>query len=146
MRFWDSSALVPLLAAEARTRAVQAMYLRDPDAVVWWGTPVECASAIARLERDSALSAAEAAESFARLDALAPSWMQIDPSDEIRESARRFLRVHPLRAADALQLAAGLIAAERRPSTLTFVTFDDRLRQAAAKEGFRFDDLESAAL
>jgi predicted nucleic acid-binding protein len=141
MRFWDSSALVPLLAAEARTRAVQTMYARDTDAVVWWGTPVECASAIARLERDGALSAAGATESFSRLDALAMSWMHVEPSDEIRESARRFLRVHPLRAADALQLAAALAAAERRPSTLTVVTCDDRLRAAASKEGFVLEDV-----
>jgi len=141
MKFWDSSALVPLFAAERRTRAVQALYRRDPEVVVWWGTQVECASAIARLERDGALSLSDAAESFSRLDALAPSWMQIDPSDEIRESARRFLRVHPLRAADALQLAAALVAAERRPPTLTLVTCDDRLRDAAGKEGFLLDDL-----
>ena len=141
MKFWDSSALVPLFAAERRTRAVQALYGRDPEVVVWWGTQVECASAIARLERDGALSLSDAAESFSRLDALAPSWMQIDPSDEIRESARRFLRVHPLRAADALQLAAALVAAERRPPTLTLVTCDDRLRDAAGKEGFLLEDL-----
>lgn len=141
MKFWDSSALVPLLAAERRTRAVQALYTRDPQVVVWWGTPVECASAIARLERDGALSGADAAASFSRLDALVPSWMQIEPSDEIRESARRFLRVHPLRAADALQLAAALVAAERRPPTLTLVTCDDRLRDAAGKEGFLLDVL-----
>jgi uncharacterized protein len=141
MKFWDSSALAPLFAAETRTRAVQSAYTRDPEALVWWGTPVECASAIARLERDGALSASSAAESFSRLDALAPSWMQIDPSDEIRESARRLLRVHALRAADALQLAAALVAAERRPSTLAFVTFDDRLRDAAGKEGFLVEDL-----
>ena len=102
MTFWDSSALVPLFASETRTPDMQSRYARDPEVVVWWGTPVECASAIARLEREGALSTANAAESFARLDALAPSWMQIDPSDEIRESARRLLRVHALRAADAL--------------------------------------------
>jgi predicted nucleic acid-binding protein len=141
LTFWDSSALVPLFAAESRTGAVQSMYTRDPEVVVWWGTPVECASAIARLEREGALSGSEAAESFSRLDALAPSWMQVDPSDEIRESARRFLRVHPLRAADALQLAAALVAAERRPPTLAFVSFDDRLRDAAAKEGFLLEDV-----
>jgi len=144
MRFWDSSALVPLFAAEPGTRAVQALYTRDPEVVVWWGTLVECASAIARLERDGALVPADAAKSFARLDALAPSWMQIDPSDEIREAARRFLRVHPLRAADALQLAAALVAAERRPPTLAFVTLDDRLREAAAKEGFLLEDLPAS--
>ncbi len=67
--------------------------------------------------------------------------MQIDPSDEIRASARRFLRMHPLRATDALQLAAALIAAERRPSTLTVVTLDDRLRDAAGREGFLSEEL-----
>ena len=139
MTFWDSSALVPLFASETRTPDMQSRYARDPEVVVWWGTLVECASAIARLEREGALSTANAAESFARLDALAPSWMQIDPSDEIRESARRLLRVHALRAADALQLAAAVIAAERRPSTLALVTCDGRLQEAAAKEGFLID-------
>lgn len=140
MTFWDSSALVPLFAAEACTRVMQSAYSRDPEVVVWWGTLVECASAIARLERDGALVPADAAKSFARLDALAPSWMQIDPSDESREAARRFLRVHPLRAADALQLAAAFVAAERRPSTLAFVTLDERLRAAASREGFLIDE------
>ena len=53
----------------------------------------------------------------------------------------RFLRVHPLRAADALQLAAAFIAAERRPSSLEVVTLDDRLAAAARKEGFALIEL-----
>jgi hypothetical protein len=48
------------------------------------------------------------------------------------------LRVHPLRAAGALQLAAAYLVAERRPSTLEIVTLDDRLRHAGRKEGFVF--------
>ena len=136
MRFWDSSALVPLLAAEPATRPMLALYLQDPEAVVWWATPVECASAVARLEREGGLGIESATQAFARLDALAASWLQVEPSDEIRETARRLLRVHPLRAADALQLAAAIAAAERRPPTMTFVTLDDRLRAAAAREGF----------
>jgi predicted nucleic acid-binding protein len=83
----------------------------------------------------------DAVEAFSRLDALAPSWMQVDPTDEIRESARRLLRVHPLRAADALQLAAAFMVAERRPATLTVVTLDDRVREAAEREGFRIEAL-----
>jgi predicted nucleic acid-binding protein len=67
---------------------------------------------------------------------LAQTWHEVDPSDPIREAAVRFLRVHPLRAADALQLAAAFIAAERRPSSLEIVTLDDRLAVAARKEGF----------
>jgi hypothetical protein len=45
--------------------------------------------------------------------------------------------VHPLRAADSLQLAAAIIAAEREPTTLEFVSLDDRLGEAASREGFR---------
>jgi predicted nucleic acid-binding protein len=136
VRFWDSSALIPLLVQEPSSDAVRALYLGDAEVVVWWSTPVECASAIARLERDAALKAAAAAECFQRLDALARGWAEVQPTDEIRDTARRLLRVHPLRAADALQLAAAWVASERRPSSLELVTRDDRLRDAAAKEGF----------
>jgi hypothetical protein len=51
------------------------------------------------------------------------------------------LRVHPLRAADALQLAAAFVAAERRPSSLEIVTLDQRLAAAARKEGFGLTDV-----
>jgi uncharacterized protein len=60
----------------------------------------------------------------------------IVPSDAIRSRADRLLAIHPLRAADALQLAALLAAAEDRPAELPFVTLDDRLAEAAHKEGF----------
>ena len=76
-----------------------------------------------------------------RLRQLAAGWHEVDPSDEIRETAARFLRVHPLRAADALQLAAAFAAAERRPASLEIVTLDDRLANAARKEGFAVFDL-----
>jgi predicted nucleic acid-binding protein len=76
-----------------------------------------------------------------RLQQLSAGWHEIDPSDEIRETASRFLRVHPLRAADALQLAAAFAAAERRPASLEIVTLDDRLANAARKEGFALLDV-----
>jgi predicted nucleic acid-binding protein len=57
------------------------------------------------------------------------------------EAAIRFLRVHSLHAADALQLAAGFLAAERRPASAEIVTLDDRLAAAARKEGFAVTDL-----
>jgi hypothetical protein len=141
MKFWDSSALVPLLLAEDSTPHATALALQDAETVVWWSTPVECASAIARVERNNELSSDGAATAFARLDALAASWLQVEPSDEIREIARRLLRVHPLRAAVALQLAAAFVAAERRPPTMTFVSLDHDLRTAAAREGFVVQDL-----
>jgi predicted nucleic acid-binding protein len=61
--------------------------------------------------------------------------------DSIRETAVRLLRVHPLRATDALQLAAAFVAAERTPSSLQIVTLDDRLAAVARKEGFRIVEL-----
>ena len=136
MRFWDASAIVPLLMTEAATKALQGRAGTDPAMLVWWATEVECASAIARLERDGALDAAAVNEAFDRLRRLGGGWHEVEPSDAVREAAVRFLRVHPLRAADALQLAAAFVAAERRPSSLEIVTLDERLAAAARKEGF----------
>jgi uncharacterized protein len=144
MKFWDASAIVPLLMIEATTNAVQTLAEKDPTIIVWWATEVECASAIARLERDDALHDAAATQAYHRLRQLAQTWHEIDPSDPVREAAVRFLRVHPLRAADALQLAAAFIAAERRPASLEVVTLDDRLAAAARKEGFVLIDVPLA--
>ena len=136
MKFWDSSALVPLCVDEPATDPALALFREDPHVAVWWMTSVECASALARLEREGALASNASAEAFLRLDRLAEVWFEVEPQDEIREVARRLLRVHPLRAADALQLAAAYIVSERRPPTLEVVTLDDRVRQAGLKEGF----------
>jgi predicted nucleic acid-binding protein len=141
MRFWDASAIVPLLISEPSTRHVQALAARDPAMLVWWGSQVECASAITRLERDGALDESAVTLAFERLKQLAAGWHEVDPSDTVREAAVRFLRVHPLRAADSLQLAAAFVAAERRPSSLEVITLDDRLGAAARKEGFGLIDV-----
>lgn len=143
MRFWDASAIVPLLMMQTTTRAVQTLAAKDAGMLVWWATAVECASAIARLEREGALDEAAAREAFHRLTQLATGWHEVDPSDSLRETAVRFLRVHPLRAADGLQLAAAFMAAERSPSSLEIVTLDDRLAAAARKEGFPVIDVPS---
>lgn len=136
MKFWDASAIVPLLIAEVSTRRLLAMAAEDPTMLVWWGSEVECASALARLEREAAIDANGSVAAFSRLGQLKAAWYEIDPSDAVRETAARFLRVHPLRAADALQLAAAFAAAEGRPVSLELISLDDRLCMAARKEGF----------
>src|SRR6185295_12646731 len=105
-----------------------------PAVAVAWTTLVECASAIARAERDHLLALDQATAAFARLDELARVWREVEPTNDLRDIARRLLRVHPLRAADAIQVAAATLAAERRPSSLAFVTLDIRLETAALKE------------
>jgi predicted nucleic acid-binding protein len=144
MRFWDASAIVPLLIAETSTKALQALAEHDPVMLVWWASEVECASALARLERAGALDEPSTAQAFDRLRHLAGAWHEVEPSDPVRETAVRLLRVHPLRTADALQLAAAYIASERRPSSLDVVTLDDRLAAAARKEGFVLVDVAAA--
>jgi hypothetical protein len=136
LRFWDSSAIVPLILAEASTVEMQAIAEDDPVMCVWWATETECVSALSRLEREDALTAGATLDALRRLDVLADSWNEVQPVVALRGTARRLLRVHTLRAADALQLAAAVVAAEGVPASLDIVTLDGRLAAAARREGF----------
>jgi uncharacterized protein len=136
VKFWDSSAIVPLIVAEPTTQEAQRIAEADPVMCVWWTTEIECVSAVARLERDDALADAAASAALARLDLLAEAWNEVQPLAALRRVARRLLRVHPLRAANALQLAAAVAAAEGLPASLEIVTLDQRLAAAARREGF----------
>ncbi len=137
MRFWDSSAIVPLLAPQVATTTVEELLGTDPQVLVWWGTSVECVSALARLERDRALSHGDMGMAQARLRALAERWNEVQPHVRVRSTAERLLRMHPLRAADALQLGAALEVSGGDPASLAFVCFDQRLSEAAAREGLQ---------
>ncbi len=136
MKYWDSSALLPLVVKEAATAQVQALLAQDGDVLTWWGSRVEAHSALARLARDGQLAPAAHQAAIARLESFAASWNEVVPSDAIRDQAARLLRLHPLRTGDALQLAAAVVACEHRPGTLPLVTLDGRLREAAVREGF----------
>jgi len=136
VRFWDTSALVPALLGEPRSSAVRDLLDEDPAITVWWATEVECASALGRAERQNVLDAAGVQIAFELLDRLVASWHEIGPNERLRRAARRLVRVHDLRAADALQLAAATDAAEANPESLPFVTLDSRLAGAARREGF----------
>jgi uncharacterized protein len=132
VRFWDSSAIVPLLTGQAALQLMAA----DDAVVVWWGTETECVSAISRLERSGSLTSPEASAALARLDTLASSWQEVQPTSVLRRTACRLLRVHQLRAGDALQLAAAILVATDNPATLPLVTSEARLADAAHREGF----------
>jgi predicted nucleic acid-binding protein len=136
LRFWDSSAIVPLLVAEANTDAVREIAEDDPVMLVWWATQVECISAIARLERQGDLTTEATQDALERLDALVEGWNEVQPVDAARRTARRLLRVHDLRAPDALQLAGAVVASEGHAASLEIVTLDHRLAEAARREGF----------
>jgi len=136
MIFWDSSAIVALLVNEPASSDIAAVFAADTAMIVWWGTPVECLSAIARRERDGTLAAMEADAARRGIDRLGRIWNEVLASDQVRERAGRLLRTHPLSAADALQLAAALTWARGRPLGHVLCTLDDRLSEGARKEGF----------
>jgi predicted nucleic acid-binding protein len=121
---------------ETTTAPILELFESDPVIIAWWATDIECTSAIARRQRVGQLNEEIASEALSRLNALRAGWHEVEPSEEIRESAKRLLRVHDLRTADALQLAAALYVSEARPSTLQFVSLDSRLLTAARREGF----------
>ena len=122
---------------ESQRQRVLSLLERDTVMLVWWATPVEVCSAIARYERSGDLSVGDAAGILERLEALALSWHELQPTARLRRTALRLLRVHPLRSADALQLAAAITATGEGSPSLEFVSLDDRLNEAASREGLR---------
>lgn len=136
MIFWDTSAIVPLLVSEPESERTRALVSVDPHIVVWWGTVVECASALSRLQREDGAKRGHAAAARRVLGALAASWSEVQASEVVRDHACRLLIRHPLRAADALQLGAALTWAGGAPKGHAFATFDARLAAAATGEGF----------
>lgn len=135
LAFWDASALVPLCVRQRITPRVISLY-KSYEAVVWWATPVEIASALARLARMKQLDANDWARSRRLAGDLAEAWSVIQPSDALRARAYQLLDRHDLRAADALQLAAALEWCENVPQGRVFLAADEKLREAAVLRGF----------
>jgi len=136
VRFWDTSAIVPTFLEEASSATLRQLTREDPEMAVWWATPVECLAAIARRERSDDLARDEAHRALEALLELAEAWTEVPPTESLRESARRIVRTHDLRTADAFQIAAAVAVSGSRPETLTLVTLDERLVVAARREGF----------
>jgi predicted nucleic acid-binding protein len=133
--FWDSSALVPLCASQSTTR--QAMdWKAKYEIVIWWGTPVEIAAALARLLRMDFLDARGWSEAGELAQRLAGMWSVVEPSPTLRARATEIVEHYDLRAADALQLAVALPWCNEMPSGHRFLTVDKRLRDAATLSGF----------
>lgn len=138
--FWDASALVPLCIRQKITPKVVALY-NAYEAIIWWATPVEIASAIARLLRMKEISASECAKARKLAHSLADTWSVIQPSDALRSRAVQFVDRYDLRAADALQLVAALEWCDDAPQGRIFLTADERLREAALLSGFAAQQL-----
>jgi predicted nucleic acid-binding protein len=125
-----------VLVPEARSSALAVLLRSDAAVVLWWTSPIECQSALHRQHRDGALAAGVLRSALERLAAFVEDADFIAPTARVRERAGRLLAAHPLRAADALQLAAALVWCEETPHGAGLVCLDERLREAATREGF----------
>jgi len=137
VRFWDASAIILLCVNGAETAPLRALWRSDPGIVVWWGTALECGSALARLARvstgpDRRDGRADTARELLR--EMERTWIEIQPSDEVRAIAGRLVRSHALRTPEALQLAAAL-SWMKLPEAGEMVVVDTRLAQVARIEG-----------
>jgi predicted nucleic acid-binding protein len=136
MNFWDSSALLPLLVPEATSGATRQYVAAQPELAIWWATPVECMSALARKEREGRLELSQMIAAEKNLNLIVRNSVTIDATDRVRLLARKLLRRYPLRAADSLQLAAACVLAGEATGDYGFVCNDEHLTTAASKEGF----------
>jgi predicted nucleic acid-binding protein len=136
VKFWDSSAIIPLCFKEPASETIRTLAKSDEDIIVWWGTMVECLSALSRRRREGSIPADAERRARNALKALASAWSEVQPTEIVRQRSERLLMVHPLRAADSLQLAAALVWSEDKPQGLEFISLDKNLSEAAFKEGF----------
>ncbi len=136
MRFWDTSAIVPVLLEEPSSPRARELADDGTQLAVWWATLVECVAAIARRDRGGELDTEQVTLARETLGALMSRWTEIPPTERIRKSAQRLVSVHDLRTANAFQLAAALAASDGEPETIAIVTLDERLALAARREGF----------
>ncbi len=136
MRFWDSSAIVPLIVNEENTAYCLKVLADDQEMLIWCLSRVEIVSALCRRVRDGLMSADEFQQAKERLKIILSKVVEVSAVERVRTRALRLLEVHPLRAADACQLAAALVVAQEDPERLAILCFDLRLEVAARKEGF----------
>jgi predicted nucleic acid-binding protein len=118
MKFWDSSAIIPLCVKEGASEAIKGLMKGDEDVVVWWTTRIECLSALSRRQREGVLSSGDEMKARTVFSALAGAWSEVQPTEMVRLRAERLLSIHPLRAADALQLASALVWGQETPRGL----------------------------
>jgi len=138
--FWDTSALVPLCVRESTSAQLKILY-ESCAPTIWWATPVEISSALARLLKTMQIDVQEWRSARNVIPRLANLWFVIQPSDNLRLEASELVEAYDLRAGDAFQLSAALQWCEQKPAGRMFISTDERLRDAALICGFDLPSL-----
>ena len=134
MKFWDTSALVPLVTKEEQTARMQQVMASDQNVAVSFITPVELTSTIWR--RGRRYDHTSFRRSLFKIAEIESNWTLIDDLEPLIKTARQLITKHVLRSGDAIQLAAALLLAGEHPEDLPFVSLDRDLTRAAGEEGF----------
>lgn len=77
----------PSLIPEESFNDLRAMWESAVLGAVWWGTPVECVSAVDRRNHGRSISQADSRRALAKLAELRSAWQQVEPSNHIRDEA-----------------------------------------------------------
>ena len=136
MKFWDSSAIVPLILDEEETDYCLGVLSQDQEMLIWCLSKVEVFSALSRRRREEKIAQRDFRGAKKRLDFILERAYEVKAIEKVRYRALRLLEVHPLRAADACQLASALVATQEDPNRIGMICFDTRLKNACMKEGF----------
>lgn len=96
---------------------------------------IEVTSALERRSREGTFSSAEKDRAIAALRRDLDALIVVELTAPVVDLALGLLARHALRAGDAMQLACALELKQRLDYPVGFVAFDERLSQAARKEG-----------
>ncbi|PWU13136.1 MAG: hypothetical protein C5B49_15160 [Bdellovibrio sp.] len=138
MLYWESSALVASLIAEKETNRVR-LYsintgdLRSYTAII---TPLEVESAIQRRLKEQSISSKLADKTRLSITEFRQQAYLIVADQNVLDIALHIQKIYRLRVADALQLASARAGTEN-PSKVHFLCLDEKLNEAAKREGFK---------
>lgn len=132
--YWDSSALLKRYVPEEGSEKVARLLRRGINATSRL-TFVELAAAASRRFRQLHISRADLARVLADVEADETEFHVVDLLPDIAAEARELVRTHPLRAADAVQLASCLDLRRRFGGGVTLVAWDRDLLDVARALG-----------
>jgi uncharacterized protein len=147
--FFDSSALVKRYVQERGSAWVREVTAAAGGHLIHLSllTVAELASALARRQREGQLNGQARERLFgAFLLDCASTYLLLRIEEDVLEQAIMLLNRHPLRTADAIQVATAVLLSDTLPldpfGPVTIVSSDDRILQAAAREGLPIENPE----
>ena len=135
MRFWDTSALIPLMLDEPESGRMRQLLAEDDSIATAAITPIEIASVLWRRRHAGRLRVDEHHEADVLFAELSARWNEVAYTSLTVETSLDVITRHPLRTLDAMQLAAAIVLIDA-PLHIAFVTLDKNLAPAARAEAF----------